>query len=314
MYFVACNGESWTPEVGTMNLDHLYYTAVDLLETHADEQWVKDLLQFWKESVVLFFFTVYFIDCSSETPGLMQGHPSKRRRIATNSTASDSEDDMDDFFGNDSEEMQGGSGHDRSTMDRESNAPAGSINDPTSTMRRESNTGNTTGPSSTGGATAAAAESDSTCGTAAAGSSSTDGAGQGRQAGSADMQLGGTNGNGNGDDEDDDEDQPRRRHRLDQQGNIFITYTGRLQLFLSRDRKGALPIDPSTHISCCVTNSCSRSWSRPWSQQPPWSRQTWRQTLILDLLMLSSFFHLVALFLMLSALLMFSYHYKLLNQ
>ncbi|KAG2061334.1 hypothetical protein BDR06DRAFT_966320 [Suillus hirtellus] len=52
MYFVACNGESWMPEVGTMNLDDLYYTVVDLLETHADEQWVKDLLQFWKESSI----------------------------------------------------------------------------------------------------------------------------------------------------------------------------------------------------------------------------------------------------------------------
>ncbi|KAG2142743.1 uncharacterized protein EDB93DRAFT_1105419 [Suillus bovinus] len=163
MYFVACNGESWTSEVGTMNLNDLYYTAVDLLETHADEQWVKDLLQFWKV----------------ETPGLMQGHPSKHWRIAANSMASDSKDDMDDFFGNDSEETQGRSGCNRSTMDHESNAPAGSINDPTSTMQRESDTGNTIGltGSSTGGATTAAAESDSTCGTAAAGSSSTDGAG-----------------------------------------------------------------------------------------------------------------------------------------
>ncbi|KAG1888302.1 hypothetical protein F4604DRAFT_1674670 [Suillus subluteus] len=82
MYFVVCNGESWTPEVGTMNLDNLYYTGVDLLETHADEQWAKDLLQFWKD----------------ETPGLMQGHPSKCWRVAANSMASDSEDDMDDFF------------------------------------------------------------------------------------------------------------------------------------------------------------------------------------------------------------------------
>ncbi|KAG2030021.1 hypothetical protein BDR03DRAFT_987376 [Suillus americanus] len=163
MYFVACNGESWTPEVGTMNLDDLYYTAVDLLEMHADEQWVKNLLQFWKDKM----------------PGLMQGHPSKRWRIAANSTASDSEDDMDDFFSSDSEETQGGSRRNRSTMDHESHVPAGSINDPTSTMQRESDTGNTTGPSSTGGATAAAAESDSTRSTAAAGSSSTDGAGQG---------------------------------------------------------------------------------------------------------------------------------------
>ncbi|KAG1878187.1 hypothetical protein F4604DRAFT_1923747 [Suillus subluteus] len=106
MYFVACNGESWTPEVSTMNLDDLYYSAVDLLETHADEQWVKDLLQFWKESVVLFFIAAYLIDCSSKTPGLVQSHPSKRRRVATNSTASDGEDDMDDFFGDDSEETQ----------------------------------------------------------------------------------------------------------------------------------------------------------------------------------------------------------------
>lgn len=187
IYFVACNAESWTPEVGTMNLDDLYYTAVDLLETHADEQWVKDLIQFWKD----------------ESPGLMQGHPSKRRRVAGNSTASDSEDDMDDFFGNDSEETQGGSRRDGLTTDREPGAPTGSTNDPTSTTQHEPNTG----PSST----TPAAESDSTRGTAAAGSSSTDGAtGQGRQAGSTDM-------HGNGDDEDDDDGQPRRRRRLDQQ-------------------------------------------------------------------------------------------------
>ncbi|KAG1775590.1 hypothetical protein EV702DRAFT_1199060 [Suillus placidus] len=189
MYFVACNAESWTPEVSTMNLDDLYYTAVDLLEMHADEQ--------WKESVVLFFVAVNFIDCSSELPGLMQGHPLKHQRVAANSTVSDSEDNMDDFFGNDSEEMQGVSGRDRSTTDRES----------------ESNTGNTTGPSS-----AAAAESNLTCGTAAAGTSSMDGAaGQGQQAGSTDMQLGGLNSNGNNDDEDDDDGQPWRRRRLNQQ-------------------------------------------------------------------------------------------------
>jgi hypothetical protein len=49
MYFVACNAESWTPEVGAMNLDDLYYTTVDLLETRADDQWVKELLEFWRE-------------------------------------------------------------------------------------------------------------------------------------------------------------------------------------------------------------------------------------------------------------------------
>ncbi|KAG1755335.1 hypothetical protein EDD22DRAFT_957388 [Suillus occidentalis] len=191
IYFVACNAESWTPEVGTMNLDDLYYTAVDLLETHADEQWVKDLMQFWKD----------------ESPGLMQGHPSKHRRVAVNSTASDSEDDMDDFFGNDSEETQGGSGRDGLTMDREPGAPTGSTNNLMSTTQHEPNTGNTTGPSST-----AAAESDSTRGTAAAGSSSMDGATeQGRQAGSTDVHS-------NGDDEDDDDNgQPWRRHRLNQQ-------------------------------------------------------------------------------------------------
>jgi hypothetical protein len=261
-----------------MNLNDLYYTAVDLLETHADEQWVKDLMQFWKESVVFFFFAVNFIDCSSESPGLMQGHPLKHGRVAANSTVSDSENDMDDFFGNDSEETQGGSGHDGLTTDCEPGAPTGSTNNLMSTTQHEPNTGNTTGPSST-----AAAESDSTCGTAAAGSSSTDGATeQGQQAGSMDVHS-------NGDDEADDVNGQRwRRHRLDQQGNIFIIYTGRLQLFLPRHPKGVLPIDPSTHISCCATNYHSRA--QPWSQQPPWSRQMWRQTLTLDLLMLLSFF------------------------
>jgi len=265
-----------------MNLDDLYYTVVDLLETHADEQWVKNLMQFWKESVVFFFFAVNFIDCSSESPGLMQGHPLKHRRVAANSTVSDSEDDMDDFFGNDSEETQGGSRRDGLTTDREPGAPTGSTNNLMSTTQHEPNTGNTTGPSST-----AAAESDLTRGTAAAGSSSMDGATeQGRQAGSTDV-------HGNGDDEDDDDDgQPRCRRRLDQQGNIFIIYTGHLQLFLPRHPKGALPIGPSTHISHRATNYHSRAW--PWSQQPPWSRQTRRQTLTLDLLMLSSFFFILS--------------------
>ncbi|KAG1728944.1 hypothetical protein EDD22DRAFT_410910 [Suillus occidentalis] len=50
MYFVASNAESWTSEIGSMNLEEMYYTAVDLLlGEHAEDEWVKDLLQFWKE-------------------------------------------------------------------------------------------------------------------------------------------------------------------------------------------------------------------------------------------------------------------------
>ena len=39
----------WTDIIGSMDLTNLYYRAVDLIETNAQEQWVKDLLQFWKE-------------------------------------------------------------------------------------------------------------------------------------------------------------------------------------------------------------------------------------------------------------------------
>ncbi|KAG2343371.1 hypothetical protein BDR05DRAFT_948160 [Suillus weaverae] len=99
MYFVACNAESWTSEVGSMNLEEMYYTAVDLLlGEHAEDQWVEDLLQFWKD----------------EAPGLTQ-NLLKHWGVASNSV-SDSEDDMDNFFSDDNDELIVGG----STRDHES--------------------------------------------------------------------------------------------------------------------------------------------------------------------------------------------------
>lgn len=48
MYFAASGAEAWTSIIGTMDLAELYYRAVNLIEIHADEQRVKDLLKFWK--------------------------------------------------------------------------------------------------------------------------------------------------------------------------------------------------------------------------------------------------------------------------
>jgi hypothetical protein len=49
MYFTASNAESWTPVIGAMDLGDLYYRAVDIVQDNADQQWVKDLMKFWKE-------------------------------------------------------------------------------------------------------------------------------------------------------------------------------------------------------------------------------------------------------------------------
>ncbi|KAG1759637.1 hypothetical protein EDD22DRAFT_955715 [Suillus occidentalis] len=84
MYFTASNAESWTPVIGAMDLGDLYYRAVDIIQDSADQQWVKDLMKFWKD----------------ETPGLTDNRPSKRCRVAT-ANDSGTDDDMDDFFGDD---------------------------------------------------------------------------------------------------------------------------------------------------------------------------------------------------------------------
>ncbi|KAG1833249.1 hypothetical protein DFJ58DRAFT_918104 [Suillus subalutaceus] len=67
-----------------MDLGDLYYRAVDIVQDNADQQWVKDLMKFWKD----------------ETPGLTDNRPSKRRRVAATDD-SGTDDDMDDFFGDD---------------------------------------------------------------------------------------------------------------------------------------------------------------------------------------------------------------------
>ncbi|KAG2349245.1 hypothetical protein BDR05DRAFT_944332 [Suillus weaverae] len=108
MYFFACNAESWTSEVGSMNLEEMYYTAVDLLlGEHAEDQWVEDLLQFWKD----------------EVPGLTQ-NLLKRQGVASNSV-SDGEDNMDDFFGDDNDKpIVGGSTRDHESA---SSGPMGGM-------------------------------------------------------------------------------------------------------------------------------------------------------------------------------------------
>lgn len=49
MYFAASNAESWTPAIGAMDLGDLYYRAIDIVHDNAEQQWVKDLMKFWKE-------------------------------------------------------------------------------------------------------------------------------------------------------------------------------------------------------------------------------------------------------------------------
>ncbi|KAG2035903.1 hypothetical protein BDR03DRAFT_1012198 [Suillus americanus] len=164
MYFVACSAESWTSEVGSMNLEEMYYTAIDLLlGEHAEDQWVEDLLQFWKD----------------EAPGLTQTL-SKCQRAASN-LVSDSEDDMDDFFGDDNDKPSMGG----PTRDGES-ASSGPTGGNASTS--------SSGPSSTGSVSA----------------------GQAGMAGGVPEDRNMMN-TGNIDNEDEEEQvQPRRRCRLEQ--------------------------------------------------------------------------------------------------
>jgi hypothetical protein len=49
MYFTASNAELWTPVIRAMDLGDLYYRAVDIIQDNTDQQWVKDLMKFWKE-------------------------------------------------------------------------------------------------------------------------------------------------------------------------------------------------------------------------------------------------------------------------
>ncbi|KIJ06887.1 hypothetical protein PAXINDRAFT_19909 [Paxillus involutus ATCC 200175] len=83
-YFTMSNEETWTSNVGTVNLADMYYTVVDMIERKSEELWVKELLDFWKD----------------EAPGLMLGGPSKRRRLETMPSNSDSEDDLAGFDNN----------------------------------------------------------------------------------------------------------------------------------------------------------------------------------------------------------------------
>ncbi|KIJ59587.1 hypothetical protein HYDPIDRAFT_118341 [Hydnomerulius pinastri MD-312] len=81
IYFTLSNEESWTTVIGTVDLADMYYTVVDMVERKSEEQWVKDLLEFWKD----------------EAPGLLLGGSSKRRKTTSTPSMSDSEDDLADF-------------------------------------------------------------------------------------------------------------------------------------------------------------------------------------------------------------------------
>ncbi|KIJ09952.1 hypothetical protein PAXINDRAFT_157757 [Paxillus involutus ATCC 200175] len=48
-YFTMSNEETWTSNVGTVDLADMYYTVVDMIERKSEELWVKELLDFWKE-------------------------------------------------------------------------------------------------------------------------------------------------------------------------------------------------------------------------------------------------------------------------
>ncbi|KAG1798006.1 hypothetical protein EV424DRAFT_1648295 [Suillus variegatus] len=99
MYFAASNAESWTPAIGAMDLGDLYYRAIDIVHDNAEQQWVKDLMKFWKD----------------ETPGLIDNRPSKRRRVAAtdDSASADQHDEENETHGtrplNNGESAAGGS-------------------------------------------------------------------------------------------------------------------------------------------------------------------------------------------------------------
>ncbi|OAX39646.1 hypothetical protein K503DRAFT_865273 [Rhizopogon vinicolor AM-OR11-026] len=63
--FSVSSAEAWTSVIGTMDLAELYYKSLDLVELYADEQWVKDLLKFWKD----------------EAPGTIEKRLFKRCRV-----------------------------------------------------------------------------------------------------------------------------------------------------------------------------------------------------------------------------------------
>ncbi|KAF9231807.1 hypothetical protein BU15DRAFT_68018 [Melanogaster broomeanus] len=81
IYFTLSNEESWTTMIGTVDLTDMYYTVVDMIERKADERWVKDLMEFWKD----------------EALGLSLGGPSKHQKGISTPTSSDSEDDLAGF-------------------------------------------------------------------------------------------------------------------------------------------------------------------------------------------------------------------------
>ncbi|KAF9245748.1 hypothetical protein BU15DRAFT_70818 [Melanogaster broomeanus] len=87
IYFTLSNEESWATMIGTVDLTDMYYSVVDMIERKSDERWVKDLMEFWKDGRVLY----------SAAPGLSLGGPSKRRKIISTPTSSDSEDDLAGF-------------------------------------------------------------------------------------------------------------------------------------------------------------------------------------------------------------------------
>ncbi|KAF8835088.1 hypothetical protein BDN67DRAFT_984860 [Paxillus ammoniavirescens] len=45
-YFTISNEETWTSNVGTVDLTDMYYTVVDMIKCKSEELWVKELLEF----------------------------------------------------------------------------------------------------------------------------------------------------------------------------------------------------------------------------------------------------------------------------
>ncbi|KAF9220534.1 hypothetical protein BS17DRAFT_769318 [Gyrodon lividus] len=84
IYYTMSTEESWTSMISTVNLADMFYAIVELVEQKSDEQWVKDLMEFWK----------------NEAPGLVVGGPSKHRKTVANPGNSDLEDDLAGFEDN----------------------------------------------------------------------------------------------------------------------------------------------------------------------------------------------------------------------
>ncbi|KIK80937.1 hypothetical protein PAXRUDRAFT_28020 [Paxillus rubicundulus Ve08.2h10] len=81
IYYTMNTKELCTSMIGMVDLADMFYVVVDLVEQKSDEQWVKDLMEFWK----------------NEAPGLILGGPYKHCKTAVNPGNSDSEDNLAGF-------------------------------------------------------------------------------------------------------------------------------------------------------------------------------------------------------------------------